>query len=276
MARKPFVVIDAEILSSTVWAEPAHVRLVWITLLILCDTEGYVGAAIPGIARAAGVTLDEARDAMERLQQPDPDSRTKTNDGIRVVPAERGWRVLNFVEHLERLSAERKKARDRVRKHREKKRRERNDAECNVTVAQGIGNREQGIESRDSVPSSSIHVGREVVAPPRHEPTRLPADRAEQSINNEIRRLQLVLGEKLARLSEHPKSERMVPAWSRAVTSYTSKKGEKVPGVADWRTIFSVERLERSIEDADWWLAELDKGLTAGGGHGTRAGEQQT
>lgn len=168
LARKPFVVIDAEILSSTVWAEPAHVRLVWITLLILCDTEGYVGAAIPGIARAAGVTLEEARDAMERLQQPDPDSRTKTNEGIRVVPAERGWRVLNFVEHVDRLSSERVKARERLRRFRERKRQK---ADRNVSVRPG--NREQGAGNRDVPSSHPGVVGEGVVG---GEGPRLPAN----------------------------------------------------------------------------------------------------
>lgn len=148
MAKKPFVVLDAEILSSSVWAEAAHVRLVWITLLILCDTEGYVGAALPGIARAAGVTLEEAQDAMDRLQQPDPFSRTKSSEGRRVEVVERGFRVLNFLEHLDRLSNERTKARDRMRRHRERKRNK------TVTVTPGYvtvpaGNREQGIGNRE-------------------------------------------------------------------------------------------------------------------------------
>jgi len=118
------VVLDAEILSSSVWSEAAHVRLVWITLLILCDTEGYVGAAVPGIARAAGVSLPEATEAMSRLQQPDPYSRTQTDEGRRVAVVERGFRVLNFLEHLDRLSAERTRSRDRVRRHRERRKRD--------------------------------------------------------------------------------------------------------------------------------------------------------
>lgn len=150
LAKKPFVVLDAEILSSSVWSEAAHVRLVWITLLILCDTEGYVGAAIPGIARAAGVSLDEAKDAMNILQQPDPYSRTKASDGRRVEVVERGFRVLNFLEHLDRLSAERTKARERVRRHRERKKKRNSNVttkDGNVTVRSG--NREKGPESRD-------------------------------------------------------------------------------------------------------------------------------
>ncbi len=160
MARKPFVVIDAEILSSSVWAEADHVRLVWLTLLILCDLEGYVGAAVPGIARAAGVTLEKARDALARLQEPDPDSRTKANDGRRVEPADRGFKILNFREHLDRLSAERAKTRDRVRKFRARKRQNMDGNVGNVTVP--AGNREKGTGNRDvdlSIHPSAVREG---------------------------------------------------------------------------------------------------------------------
>lgn len=134
LAKKPFVVLDAEILSSSVWSESASVRLVWITLLILCDTDGYVGASIPGIASAAGVKLDEAEDAIRRLQEPDAYSRTTANEGRRLEPSERGWRILNFRDHLDRLSSERVKARDRVRRHRERNALKRSIADGNVTV----------------------------------------------------------------------------------------------------------------------------------------------
>ena len=154
MARKPFVVLDAEILSSSVWSEAAHVRLVWITLLILCDTEGYVGAAVPGIATAAGVSLKEAEEAIAKLQAPDPYSRTQANEGRRLEVSERGWKVLNFLAHLDRLSSERKRARDRVWRYRQRAKAKEtpcNDAETTEgrQSSQGVGSREQGPVSRD-------------------------------------------------------------------------------------------------------------------------------
>jgi len=114
-------------------------------------------------------------------------------------------------------------------------------------------------------PSVTLEVGREVVAPPRYEPTRLPADKAENEVTEEIRRLQNVLGAKLAMLWEHPNNRDeqgmalMVPAWTRKVTAYKRKDGVSVSGVADYRTIRSIERLEKSIQDADWWLEKLGR-----------------
>lgn len=256
MARKPFVVIDAEILSSSVWSEAAHVKLVWLTMLILCDTEGYVGAAVPGIARAAGVTVDQASEALDLFMRPDQYSRTQTNGGRRIEVADRGFHILNFLEHLDRLSADRAKTRDRVRRFRARKLQA---AAGNVTVLPGSS--EEGAGSSEDVPLAKIEVGREVVEPRRNEqPPRLPADIAEASVLNEIRKLQNELAGRLARLSEHPNSREMVPSWSRRATSYTRKDGTRVQGVSDYRTISSIERLERSIADADRWLQRLDEG----------------
>jgi hypothetical protein len=112
-----------------------------------------------------------------------------------------------------------------------------------------------------SLRTLAIPVGREVVEPRRNEqPPRLPADIAEASVLNEIRKLQNELAGRLARLSEHPNSREMVSSWSRRATSYTRKDGTKVQGVSDYRTISSIERLERSIADADRWLQRLDEG----------------
>lgn len=167
LARKPFVVIDAEILSSSVWSEAAHVRLVWLTLLILCDTEGNIGAAIPGIARAAGVSLEEAEEAMRRLQEPDQYSRTKDNDGRRIVQVERGWHILNFSDALARLSRERAKSRERVQRFRDKRRAKRAGKRdvtrvTRETVTVTTGNREQGIGNNGneltSAPNGAVPV----------------------------------------------------------------------------------------------------------------------
>jgi len=103
-------------------------------------------------------------------------------------------------------------------------------------------------------------------------PARPPEQRAEEATDATIRRLQLELGSWIARLAEHPNSRQMVPAWSREVTSYTRGDGTKVRGVPDYRTVNSIDRLERSLEDAQWWWEELESGKVIGEvvSHGTR------
>jgi len=62
------------------------------------------------------------------------------------------------------------------------------------------------------------------------------------------------------RLAEHPNSRDMLAAWTRCVTSWTRKDGSKAKGEADYRNVTSIDRLEKSIADADWWLERLQKG----------------
>lgn len=254
MAKKPFVVLDAEILSSSVWSEAAHVRLVWITLLILCDTEGYVGAAIPGIARAAGVSLEEARDAMDRLQQPDPFSRTKASDGRRVEVVDRGFRVLNFLDHLDRLSSERKKARDRVRMHRLRKRNS-NAAETTVTptVAQGVGTRDQGPGTSEQTESR------------KEEPPALPpADRTERALRDAtkaaISKLYGLVDEAVALDPKHRDPTELM----RMFTSYQKQDGSWVKGVVN-ASLLTFDRIERSIKDAEEQIEDWKNGKRAVG-----------
>lgn len=238
LARKPFVVIDAEILSSSVWSEAAHVKLVWLTLLILCDTEGYVGAAIPGIARAAGVTVEQTRDAIRLFMLPDPDSRTQSNEGRRLETAERGFRILNFREHLDRLSADRTRARERVRKFRAKKR---ESADGNVTFRSG--NREQGIGNREKEGKTET-------------PAPLPPDeRAERRIKEskvgDERRLLALVSE----MADHDPKKRDTPELMLLVTSYDKPDGKRIGGCVNPATL-SFERVRKSIEDAEAILAE--------------------
>ena len=91
-----------------------------------------------------------------------------------------------------------------------------------------------------------------------------PEQRAEDATKATIRSLQLRLGALLCRLAEHPNSRRMVPDWCREVTAYDKQDGTRVKGAADYRTVMSIDRLERSIADAEWHLGELEKGAQRG------------
>ncbi len=92
-----------------------------------------------------------------------------------------------------------------------------------------------------------------------------PEQRAEEATDAAIHRLQLELGSWVCKLAEHPNSRQMVPAWTRAVTSYETRDGTRVRGVPDYRTVHSIDRLEKSIEDAKWWHGELEKGKVVDG-----------
>lgn len=98
----------SSILDSSVWCYDNSTKIVWITLMAMADKNGIVHGAIPGIARRAGVTTKEAREAMEIFQKPDPDSRSQDHDGRRVERRGRDWFLLNHsaIRELGRHEAE--------------------------------------------------------------------------------------------------------------------------------------------------------------------------
>lgn len=113
----------ASIIHSTIWREPDHVRLVWVTMLAMVNSDGVVEASVPGLADAARVTVDACRRALAVLEAPDPDSRTPDLEGRRVVEVAGGWRVVNFERYRERLSTEDRKAKSAARAQRYRERR---------------------------------------------------------------------------------------------------------------------------------------------------------
>ncbi len=90
-----------------------------------------------------------------------------------------------------------------------------------------------------------------------------PEQRAEEATKAHIRKLQLNLGALLCQLSEHENSRLMVWHWCRKVTSYERKNGLDVKGFSDYRSVLSIDRLEKSIEDAEFWLERLESGVVS-------------
>lgn len=97
------------ILDSTVWQEGLETRVVWITLLAMADKFGEVQASVPGLARRAGVSLEECKAALAKFLGPDEYSRSRDHDGRRIEEIEGGWRLLNhaYYRGLESLSERR-------------------------------------------------------------------------------------------------------------------------------------------------------------------------
>lgn len=111
--------LHATILDSSVWLEPAHVRLVWITMLATADQHGVVHASVGGLAHRARVTKEECSDAIARFLGPDPDSRDRTT-GERIEEVPGGWLVLNHANYRDRQTREQSLTAARVAKHRAK------------------------------------------------------------------------------------------------------------------------------------------------------------
>lgn len=82
------------------WVECDSTRLLFITLLAMCDKDGMVYGSRGGLSRQANIDPDEIDDAWNSLLSPDPDSsdkhRAPENEGRRVEEVSGGFRLLNF------------------------------------------------------------------------------------------------------------------------------------------------------------------------------------
>lgn len=94
-----FTKLFSTITDSSIWSEPNHVRLTWITMLAMADANGTVEASIPGLAHRARVSIEECADAVNRLSAPDPYSRTKDYEGRRISEIDGGWVLLNHAKY---------------------------------------------------------------------------------------------------------------------------------------------------------------------------------
>jgi hypothetical protein len=94
------------ILDSTIWQEPPQTKILWITMLAMSDRNGEVHASVPGLAKRAGITLEECERGIACLMAPDAYSRTKDHDGRRVGTIDGGWALLNHAKYRALLSAE--------------------------------------------------------------------------------------------------------------------------------------------------------------------------
>lgn len=96
----------SSLLDSTVWQESKETRLVWVTMLVMKDRRQVVEASVPGLAKRAGVSIEEAEAALERLRSPDQYSRTQENEGRRIKDVEGGWIILNGEKYRDKMNAD--------------------------------------------------------------------------------------------------------------------------------------------------------------------------
>ena len=112
----------SSIVTSTIWVESDRTRIVWITMLAICDKNGEVQASVPGLARLAGVPLEDCEQAIAKFLGPDAYSRTPDDEGRRIEKIDGGWALLNHDKYRNMASKEENKTAcvERQRRRREK------------------------------------------------------------------------------------------------------------------------------------------------------------
>lgn len=119
-----FVMLWDFILTSSINDHEAHVKWVWVTMLLRCNSKGVLRATPSALARIANVPLDQTEAALVVLKAPDPTSTSPDHEGRRVIETSPNvWFVVNYEEYWRKASEQRKKdkTKARVRKHRAKK-----------------------------------------------------------------------------------------------------------------------------------------------------------
>lgn len=95
-----YVKLYSKLLDSSIWTDDVDLRLLWITMLLMADREGFVFGSVLGLARRALIPLDRTETALARLMSPDPYS-SDGSDGVRVEAIVGGWKIVNYSKYRE-------------------------------------------------------------------------------------------------------------------------------------------------------------------------------
>ncbi len=117
-----------EIVTSSIWNEDAFTCKVWVTLLALADAAGNIYGSEAGFAPIVRITKDQCCKAIQTLSSPDPDSRSKEEEGRRIIPIDGGWHLVNHRKYRQKA----KSHADYLRKWREEKRKKQREEEENI------------------------------------------------------------------------------------------------------------------------------------------------
>ena len=99
-----FAKLSGSIITSSIWEENDHTRIVWITLLALADREGYVLGDPAALSAFARVPVESVVAALKTLMAPDAKSRNKKHGGRRIEALIDGWHILNYAEYRRKLT----------------------------------------------------------------------------------------------------------------------------------------------------------------------------
>ena len=100
-------------------AEDWRALVTFQQFLVLADSEGVVDMTPSAIHRITNIPADIITAGIEKLCQPDPASRSSSEDGRRIVRLDHdrdwGWRIVNYLYYRNLASREDKREKDRIR-----------------------------------------------------------------------------------------------------------------------------------------------------------------
>lgn len=98
-------------LDSSVWIDTnSDVKVLWFTLLFMADKNGFVEAALPGLAHRSTLSLESTIKSLEVLMSPDEFSKSPDEEGRRVLKVDGGWKIVNFIKYRDKWVGQKKRA----------------------------------------------------------------------------------------------------------------------------------------------------------------------
>jgi len=94
-----FTKLDEGIVRSSVWSEAYPTRILFVTMLAMCNSKGFVASSRSGLVRESNITEPEFAVGIAILEAPDKDSRSPEFEGRRVEKCIGGWSVLNYPKY---------------------------------------------------------------------------------------------------------------------------------------------------------------------------------
>lgn len=152
--------LHSSLVNSSLWTEPDDVRILFITLLAMCDRQGYVYGSRPGIERSANIDPDS--DAWTVLMSPDSNSsdrlRNPEHEGRRIEEVPGGFKLLNF-EYYRGLRNDDER-REQTRLAQERHRRKHRSARVSQSKPRVSGDKPASskVIQREQIPSASASV----------------------------------------------------------------------------------------------------------------------
>lgn len=130
-----FAKVFGQIFDSSI-AEDYNCRRMFMDLLVLADSDGVVDMTAEAIARRTNVPLEQVSKYVAELQQPDESSRSKMEEGRRLVPIDEGrgwgWRIVNYRHYRQIRDEEARRSYFRDVKRKQRKREKANVLDSRV------------------------------------------------------------------------------------------------------------------------------------------------
>lgn len=94
----------SSLLASSVWQEDLATKVMWVTMLAMRNERNVVEGSVVGLAHLAGVSVEQAEEAIRKFEAPDPHSSNPANGGRKIERITGGWLLLNGEYYQKKMS----------------------------------------------------------------------------------------------------------------------------------------------------------------------------